>query len=81
MLRTRLWMGTCLVLLMFGVLVLDLQFQPYYPFLDLFVGLVGVLGVLELRGMLPAVLRPHPLLAVLGVLAVLASPWLALCRD
>ncbi len=79
MLRTRLWMGTCLVLLMFGVLVLDLQFQPYYPFLGLFVGLVGFLGVLELRGMLPTVLRPHPLLAVLGVLAVLSSPWLALC--
>ena len=50
MLRTRLWMGTCLVLLMFGVLVLDLQFQPYYPVLGLLVGLVGVLGMVELRG-------------------------------
>jgi phosphatidate cytidylyltransferase len=79
MLRTRLWIGAVLVGVMFGVLILDLQFAPYFPILGVLIGVVGFLAAVELRGLLPVALRPHRVLSLLSVELVLASPWLALC--
>jgi len=43
------------------------------------IGVIGFLAAVELRGLLPATLRPHRVLSVLCVMMVLVSPWLVLC--
>jgi phosphatidate cytidylyltransferase len=78
MLKTRLWIGAILVFAIFLVLVFDLQFAPYFPILGIVIGVIGFLAAVELRGLLPAAMQPRPVLAVLAVELVLASPWLAL---
>jgi phosphatidate cytidylyltransferase len=81
MLKTRLWIGASLIFALFLVLVFDLQFAPYFPILGILVSVVGFLAATELRNLLPAVVRPPAVLAILAVLLVLASPWLALCAS
>ena len=81
MLRTRLWIGAALVIMLLLVLWLDLQFAPYFPILGILVGVVGFLGAVELRKLLPAALQPKLALTLIGVELILASPWLALCAN
>jgi phosphatidate cytidylyltransferase len=81
MLRTRLWIGAGLVIMLLLVLWLDLQFAPYFPILGILVGVVGFLGAVELRKLLPADLQPKLALTLVGVELILASPWLALCAH
>ena len=81
MLRTRLWIGTALVIMLLLVLWLDLQFAPYFPILGILVAVVGFLGAVELRKLLPAALQPQLVLTLIGVELILASPWLALCAN
>ena len=81
MLRTRLWIGAALIVMMVAVLYFDLFLAPFFPILGILIAVVGFLAVVELRGLLPAALRPHPVLAVLAVELVLISPWLALCAN
>src|SRR5262245_34832790 len=75
MLRTRLWMGTVLVLLALGVLVLDQRFSPYYPFLLALVLVLALAATYELLDLLGSVLRPPSWLCYLGVTAVVLSNW------
>lgn len=75
MLRTRLWMGTCLIALAAGMLLGDRLLHPWYPFLFLFFTAVGVGATVELLGLLPDNIRPASVPCVAGVLAVLAANW------
>lgn len=75
MLRTRLWMGSILVALSIGVLAIDRQFAPWYPFLFLLVTLLSLVGVYEVRHLLEDEKRPPAWLAVGGVLALLLVNW------
>jgi phosphatidate cytidylyltransferase len=79
MLRTRLWIGAALVIMMVAVLYFDLFLAPFYPILAILIAVVGFLATVELRGLLPLALRPNSVLSILGVELVLVSPWLALC--
>src|SRR4051794_12046495 len=75
MLRTRLIVGTVLVGLGAGMLVLDEWFEPWYPFLFATVALLTVLGTLELLRLLPAAHRPSPVLCVGGVAMLAVLNW------
>jgi len=76
MLRTRLWMGFILVALTLTFVFLDHGYLPSLPLFGALVAVVAVFAVIELRGMLPLVLRPHIVLSILGVEAVLCGNWL-----
>src|SRR5438876_4696163 len=76
MLRTRVWMGSLLAALTLGLLFLDAEFAPWYPFLYFFFALVGLVGCHELRGLFPAERRPPALLCHLGVQTVVAANWI-----
>lgn len=75
MLRTRLWMGTVLVVLVVAALVADRP--PYYPILFLLVEFLAILSCFELLGLLPAPRRPEPWLCYTSVFLLLASNWFA----
>ena len=47
MLRTRLWMGAVLIALTVGVLVFDQRFDPWYPFLLVFLLALGLLACMS----------------------------------
>src|SRR5947209_20230366 len=81
MLRTRLWIGAVLILMMVAVLYFDLFLAPFFPILGILIVVVGFLAVVEMRGLLPTALRPNPALALLAVELVLISPWLALAAN
>ena len=73
MLRTRLWMGAVLIALTVGVLVFDQWFDPWYPFLLLFLLTLGLLACHELLQLLPVARRPFGWLCY-GSVAVLIDP-------
>src|SRR4051812_6538498 len=75
MLRTRLIVGTVLAGLAAGMLLLDEQFDPWFPFLFATVSLLSVLGTLELIRLLPAAHRPSLALSLAGVLVVVVLNW------
>src|SRR6266481_1195854 len=75
MLRTRLWMGAVLIVLVIGVLVFDQRFQPWFPFLLVFVLVLAVAGTLELVTLIDTKRRPPLGLCLAGVLAVLLANW------
>jgi phosphatidate cytidylyltransferase len=75
MLRTRLWMGACLIALAAAMLLGDRQFQPWFPFLFLFVTAVGLAATVELLFLLPESMRPPRLPCLGAVLMVLAANW------
>ncbi|MBV9122891.1 MAG: phosphatidate cytidylyltransferase [Planctomycetes bacterium] len=75
MLRTRLWMGAVLVVLVVAVLVVDQHLAPWYPFLFLLVQAIGGLAVLELRRLLPATWRPSAWLSQAAVALLIAANW------
>jgi len=77
MLRTRLWVGTLLILLAGGGLIVDQWFAPFYPLLFVLVlGLALAAGV-ELVHLPSAARRPCPWLCYGGLAALVASNWLA----
>ena len=72
MLRTRLWMGAVLIVLVVGMLVIDRHLAPWYPFLFVFVLGLALASGFELLHLLPPDRRPFPGLcfALVGVLIV-----------
>jgi phosphatidate cytidylyltransferase len=75
MLRTRLWMGAILVILAVGVLVVDQQLYPWYPFLFVTLQALVLTGTVELVGLLPTARRPPLWLCVLAVAALVTANW------
>ncbi len=75
MLRTRLWMGTLLILLTLGVLLLDGNLHPWYPFLFALVLTLSVLSTVELLSLLGP-RRPWPILTLAAVVALIVVSWL-----
>ena len=59
MLRTRLWMGTLLIVLAVGALVVDQQFAPWYPVLFVLVLGLSLAACSELLHLLGATRRPN----------------------
>src|SRR6266851_10154489 len=81
MLSTRLWMGTVLVLLTAGVLVLDQSFAPWFPFLFAFLVLTAMLGCHELLHLLPSERRPPAWFCCLAVFSIIVANWPAHVWD
>jgi phosphatidate cytidylyltransferase len=77
MLRTRLWMGTLLVVLAVGALVVDQQFAPWYPVLFVLVLGLSLAACFELLRLLGAARRPEPCLCYTGLVVLAASNWVA----
>jgi phosphatidate cytidylyltransferase len=77
MLATRLWMGTILILLTLGMLVLDQHLAPLYPFLLVFQISLALIGCLEIIMLLGPGRRPQILLSFLGLLVLTLANWLA----
>jgi phosphatidate cytidylyltransferase len=77
MLGTRLWMGTVLILLTAGMLALDQQLAPWYPFLFFLVLSLGLAACFELIQLLGPVRQPQPWLCYLGVAVLVIANWLA----
>lgn len=79
MLQTRLWMGTILVALAIGALVLDQWLAPpWYPFLFVLVLLLTLLGCHELLQLLGNGRRPAPWLCYSAVTCLVSANWLPL---
>jgi phosphatidate cytidylyltransferase len=77
MLRTRLWMGTLLVVLGLGMVVLDQYLADwFYPFLFLMVALLSLAGCREMLHLLPGPGRPAPVLCYGGITALVVANWL-----
>ncbi len=76
MLRTRLWMGSLLIALTVGVLLLDGYLFPWYPFLFALLLVLSLLGCRELLALLGPSRRPWPGLCYAGVSLLVAVNWL-----
>jgi phosphatidate cytidylyltransferase len=76
MLQTRLWVGTILVLLTVGMLVLDRHVSPWYPFLFAVVLGLSLAGCAELLSLLDVTRRPNSLLCYAALTALVVSNWL-----
>ena len=76
MLRTRLWMGSILIGLAVGVLILDRHFEPWYPFLFALLMLLAGIACFELTSLLPPERRPIPWLSYAAVGLILSMNWL-----
>src|SRR2546421_219396 len=82
MLQTRLWMGSLLVLLTAGMLVVDQWLTPWFPFLFVFILGLALAACKELIGLLGSARRLHePLLYVGAALLATASWWIYLPRE
>jgi phosphatidate cytidylyltransferase len=75
MLRTRLWMGAVLIVLVLAVLFVDGQFEPAYPFWFVLIAGLSVAATYELLNLLPREVRPSWILCQGCVLAVVAANW------
>jgi len=75
MLRTRLWMGSILVVLAAGMLLIDQHLAPWFPFL--FVMLLGLslAACYELVHLVEPARRPQGWLCCLAVAAVIMANW------
>ena len=76
MLRTRLWMGTILIGLTVGVLVLDQRLEPWYPFLFVLVLLVTLVGCHELLRLVGTTRRLSLWACLAAVTILVAANWL-----
>lgn len=76
MLRTRLLMGSLLIALSAGVLVIDRWLAPWYPFLLLVVLALGLIACYELHGLLSPSRRPSLILLYSGLIALVLANWL-----
>lgn len=77
MLRTRLWMGSILIGLAVGVLVVDQHLEPWYPFLFVLLALLAAVACYEMLALLPPQMRPVPWLSYAAVAIILGMNWLA----
>src|SRR5262245_60502092 len=77
MLRHRLWMGAVLVALVVGMLVLDGDLAPWYPFLLVFVVGLGLAACFELLHLLNPTQRPYAWLCFPLVAGLLLTNWAA----
>src|SRR5438552_1766851 len=75
MLRTRLWMGAVLIVLVAGMLVVDRHLGPWYPFLFAFVLGLALAACFELLHLLPTAQRPYPWLTYALVVGLLVTNW------
>jgi len=75
MLRTRLWMGTALVVLAAGMLLIDQRLAPWFPFL--FVTLLGlsVAACYELLHLVEPARRPQAWFCYVVVAVMIAANW------
>jgi phosphatidate cytidylyltransferase len=76
MLRTRLWMGSLLIALTVGVLLLDGYLVPWYPFLFCLMLVLSLLGCREFLALLGPSRRPWPVLCYVGVSLLVVVNWL-----
>src|SRR3954469_25972089 len=76
MLRTRLWMGSILILLTVGVLLLDGSIVPWYPFLLALMLALSLLGCYELLTLLVPARRPWPGLCYASIAVLIVVNWL-----
>ncbi|HYV39097.1 MAG TPA: phosphatidate cytidylyltransferase [Gemmataceae bacterium] len=76
MLQTRLWMGAILIALTVGVLVIDQQLAPWFPFLLVLIGGLAVASTVELLHLLKPAIRPSGWLCFVGIAAVLCANWM-----
>lgn len=76
MLRTRLLMGSLLIALSAGVLVVDRFLAPWYPFLVLVVLALGLVACYEMHALMGPSRRPSLLLTSTGIMAVVLANWL-----
>ncbi|HYT94334.1 MAG TPA: phosphatidate cytidylyltransferase [Gemmataceae bacterium] len=76
MLRTRLWMGAVLILLVVGMLVFDRHFGTWYPFLFAFVLGLALAAGFELLHLLPPAQRPYPALTYALVVGLIVTNWI-----
>jgi phosphatidate cytidylyltransferase len=76
MLRTRLWAGALLIALAAGVLLVDEQLAPWYPFLAVLVLVLAFLACYELLQLLAVHGRPVAWLSYTAVVAMLMCNWL-----
>ena len=75
MLQTRLWMGTILVLITAGMLILDQRLAPWYPFLFVFVVALSLAAVLELIRLLGGAQSVQAPLLAAGVAILVTTNW------
>src|SRR6516165_6114499 len=75
MLRTRLWMGSILVVLAAGMLLIDQHLAPWFPFL--FVMLLGLslAACHELVHLIEPARRPQTWLCYVAVAVMIAANW------
>jgi phosphatidate cytidylyltransferase len=76
MLKTRLWMGSLLIALTVGMLLVDERFAPWYPFLFVFVVGLALAVCRECIVLLGPDRGPQVLPAYLGVLGLGVANWL-----
>jgi phosphatidate cytidylyltransferase len=81
MLRTRLWMGSVLIALVVGMLLVDQHLGPWYPFLFAFVLGLALAACFELLHLLPANQCPHGWLCYTSVAALVVVNWLPHFAD
>ncbi len=75
MLQTRLWMGSILVLVTAGMLVLDQRLAPWYPFLFVFVVGLSLAAVVELIRLLGGGRYLQAPLLAAGVALLVTTNW------
>jgi phosphatidate cytidylyltransferase len=75
MLRTRLWVGACLIALVAGVLALDRRLAPWFPFLFVLVLGLTLVACHELLALLPSAGKPAAWLCYAGLIALTAANW------
>ena len=76
MLRTRLWMGAVLVILVVGVLAIDAPLAPWFPFLFALIAGLSLVSTFELLRLLPAAVQPPAWLGCGGIVALVIVNWL-----
>src|SRR5207245_9744679 len=76
MLRTRLWMGTLLVGLTLGVLLVDNGLAPWFPFLFVLVLVLTLLACHELLQLAATIARPGRWLSYVGVVLLATVSWI-----
>jgi phosphatidate cytidylyltransferase len=75
MLRTRLWMGTVLVALAVGMLFVDQQLAPWYPFLFLLLAGLALAACFELLHLLGPASGLHGWFCYTAVAALVVANW------
>jgi phosphatidate cytidylyltransferase len=75
MLRTRLWMGAILAVLVGGVLLVDQKLTPWFPFLLLNLIVLMLASCWEFLVLLGPARRPPPWLCYAAVFALIVSNW------